>query len=130
MGIQVTDLHVLRDQCVRRRSWKPRVAKSQTANMLQLLEQVDRAWNGWTLARTGYAKSAMKRVESERLCCMILWSVWPGLPQPAETTRPGRRLTPLPHLSKPDCSPTDLSAAAGAYSYPLRSRGASQRRLL
>ena len=44
MGIQVTDLHLLRDQLVvRRHKLEAAVAKSQTANLLQLLEQVDHA---------------------------------------------------------------------------------------
>ena len=44
MGIQVTDLHMLRDQLVlRQQKLQAAVAKTQTANLLQLLEQVDHA---------------------------------------------------------------------------------------
>jgi hypothetical protein len=44
MAIQVTDLHMLRDQLVvRRQKLESAVAKSQTANLLHLLEQVDHA---------------------------------------------------------------------------------------
>ena len=44
MAIQVTDLHMLRDQLVaRRQKLETAVAKSKTANLLHLLEQVDNA---------------------------------------------------------------------------------------
>jgi sigma-B regulation protein RsbU (phosphoserine phosphatase) len=44
MAIQVTDLHLLRDQLqLRRQKLQNVVSRNQTANMLQLLEQVDKA---------------------------------------------------------------------------------------
>ena len=44
MAIQVTDLHLLRDQLLlRREKLQAAAARSQTANLVQLLEQVDRA---------------------------------------------------------------------------------------
>src|SRR5260370_15640704 len=44
MAIQVTNLHLLRDQLMtRREKLQNAIARSQTANMVQLLEQVDKA---------------------------------------------------------------------------------------
>jgi hypothetical protein len=44
MAIQVTDLRMLHDQLmVRRQKLETAVAKTQTANLLHLLEQVDHA---------------------------------------------------------------------------------------
>ena len=68
MGIQVTDLHLLRDQLVvRRQKLETAVARTQTANLLQLLEQVDRALERVDHGSYGVCDVCQGSVEPERL---------------------------------------------------------------
>lgn len=68
MGIQVTDLHLLRDQLVsRRQKLETAMARSQTANLLQLLEQVDRALERVDNGSYGICEGCHTPVEAERL---------------------------------------------------------------
>lgn len=68
MGIQVTDLHMLRDQLViRRQKLETAVARSETANLLQLLEQVDRALERVDHGNYGICEVCKTSVEAERL---------------------------------------------------------------
>jgi len=68
MGIQVTDLHMLRDQLVvRRQKLETAVARTETANLLQLLEQVDRALERVDHGSYGVCEVCKTSVEAERL---------------------------------------------------------------
>ncbi len=68
MGIQVTDLHLLRDQLVlRREKLASAVAKSQTANLVQLLEQVDKALERVDNGVYGICEHCLGTVEASRL---------------------------------------------------------------
>jgi len=68
MGIQVTDLHLLRDQLVvRRQKLEAAVARTQTANLVQLLEQVDRALERVDHGSYGVCEACAGAVEAERL---------------------------------------------------------------
>src|SRR5262245_15048274 len=68
MGIQVTDLHLLRDQLVvRRNKLEAAVARTETANLLQLLEQVDRALERVDHGSYGVCEACAGAVEAERL---------------------------------------------------------------
>jgi sigma-B regulation protein RsbU (phosphoserine phosphatase) len=68
MGIQVTDLHLLRDQLlVRRQKLETAAARTQTANLLQLLEQVDRALERVEHGSYGICEACKTPVETERL---------------------------------------------------------------
>jgi phosphoserine phosphatase RsbU/P len=68
MGIQVTDLNLLRDQLlVRRQKLETAVSRSQTANLLQLLEQVDHALERVEHGTYGVCKHCAGAVEAERL---------------------------------------------------------------
>jgi sigma-B regulation protein RsbU (phosphoserine phosphatase) len=68
MGIQVTDMHLLRDQLtVRRQKLETAVARTQTANLLQLLEQVDRALERVEHGSYGICEVCKTPVETERL---------------------------------------------------------------
>ncbi|HEX4606012.1 MAG TPA: SpoIIE family protein phosphatase [Candidatus Angelobacter sp.] len=68
MGIQVTDLHLLRDQLiVRRQKLETAVARTETANLLQLLEQVDRALERVDHGNYGVCEVCKTSVEAERL---------------------------------------------------------------
>jgi sigma-B regulation protein RsbU (phosphoserine phosphatase) len=68
MAIQVTDLQVLRDQLLlRRQKLGTAIQKSQTANLVQLLEQVDKALEKVNAGTYGLCESCMGTVEAERL---------------------------------------------------------------
>jgi len=68
MAIQVTDLHLLRDQLVlRRQKLEAAVTRSQTANMVQLLEQVDQALERMDTGGFGVCEVCHDAVESGRL---------------------------------------------------------------
>ncbi len=68
MAIQVTDLHLLRDQLlIRRKKLETAVTKSQTANLVQLLEQVDRALERVDHGSFGICEVCNDNMEAERL---------------------------------------------------------------
>jgi phosphoserine phosphatase RsbU/P len=68
MAIQVTDLQVLRDQLVlRREKLNAAIARSQTANLLKLLEQVDKALEKVSAGTYGICEHCLGTVEAERL---------------------------------------------------------------
>lgn len=85
MGIQVTDLHMLRDQLVvRRKKLEVAVAKTQTANLLQLLEQVDRALERVEHGHYGVCEVCEGAVEPERLFADPLTQLCLDCLKPAE----------------------------------------------
>jgi sigma-B regulation protein RsbU (phosphoserine phosphatase) len=85
MGIQVTDLHLLRDQLVvRRQKLEAAAAKTQTANLLQLLEQVDRALERVDHGSYGVCEVCHGSVEAERLFADPLAQVCLDCLNPAE----------------------------------------------
>jgi sigma-B regulation protein RsbU (phosphoserine phosphatase) len=68
MAIQVTDLQLLRDQLLlRREKLQVAAARSRTANLVQLLEQVDRALEKAEHGRFGECDACHGTVESARL---------------------------------------------------------------
>lgn len=85
MGIQVTDLHLLRDQLVvRRQKLEAAAAKTQTANLLQLLEQVDRALERVDHGSYGLCEACEGTVEPERLFADPLTQLCLDCLKPAE----------------------------------------------
>ncbi len=85
MGIQVTDLHMLRDQLVvRRKKLEVAVAKTQTANLLQLLEQVDHALERVEHGSYGVCEACAGTVEAERLFADPLTELCLDCLKPAE----------------------------------------------
>ncbi|HZS26994.1 MAG TPA: SpoIIE family protein phosphatase [Candidatus Angelobacter sp.] len=85
MGIQVTDLHLLRDQLVvRRQKLETAVARTQTANLLQLLEQVDRALERVDHGTYGVCEDCKGTVEAERLFADPLTQLCLDCLKPAE----------------------------------------------
>jgi len=85
MGIQVTDLHLLRDQLeVRRKKLEAAISKSQTANLLQLLEQVDRALERIDHGSYGVCEACEGAVEAERLFADPLTQLCLDCLKPAE----------------------------------------------
>jgi phosphoserine phosphatase RsbU/P len=68
MAIQVTDLQVLRDQLLLRRDkLGAAIARSQTANLVQLLEQVDKALEKVGAGTYGICEHCLGTVETDRL---------------------------------------------------------------
>lgn len=78
MGIQVTDLHLLRDQLLMRRhklesatahayASGTALARTETANLLQLLEQVDKALERVDTGSYGICEMCKGEVEPQRL---------------------------------------------------------------
>lgn len=76
MGVHVTDLHLLRDQLVLRRhkletatarAQSMEAARSQTANLLQLLEEVDKALERVDAGAFGICEVCNGAMETERL---------------------------------------------------------------
>ena len=85
MGIQATDLHLLRDQLVvRRQKLETAIAKTQTANLLQLLEQVDRALERVDHGSFGVCQHCAGTVEPERLFADPLIQLCLDCLQPAQ----------------------------------------------
>jgi len=85
MGIQVTDLHLLRDQLViRRQKLETAAAKAQTANLLQLMEQVDRALERVDHGSYGVCEACEGIVEAERLFADPLTQLCLDCLKPAE----------------------------------------------
>jgi sigma-B regulation protein RsbU (phosphoserine phosphatase) len=85
MAIQVTDLHLLRDQLLlRRQKLEAAAARSQTANIVQLLEQVDKALEKADHGRFGECDVCQGTVETARLMADPLTRVCLDCLQPAE----------------------------------------------
>jgi sigma-B regulation protein RsbU (phosphoserine phosphatase) len=85
MAIQVTDLHMLRDQLmVRRQKLETTVAKTQTANLLYLLEQVDHALERVVHGTYGVCEHCAGTVEPERLFADPLTQLCLDCLKPAE----------------------------------------------
>ncbi len=85
MSIQVTDLHMLRDQLVvRRKKLEAAVSKTQTANLLHLLEQVDQALERVEHGSYGVCEACAGTVEAERLFADPLTQLCLDCLKPAE----------------------------------------------
>jgi sigma-B regulation protein RsbU (phosphoserine phosphatase) len=68
MAIHLTDLHAVRDQLqLRREKLGAAIARSQTANLVQLLEQVDKALERVDNGAYGICEHCLGKVEDERL---------------------------------------------------------------
>lgn len=68
MAIQVTDLHLLRDQLIlRRRKLQHVVTRTQTANLLLLLEQVDKALERVDAGTFGICEGCHESIEPQRV---------------------------------------------------------------
>jgi phosphoserine phosphatase RsbU/P len=93
MGIQVTDLHLLRDQLVLRRSKletatvqarTARHSRAETANLVLLLEQVDKALERMDVGSYGMCEECNGEVEAQRLLADPLARVCLDCMKPAE----------------------------------------------
>ncbi len=124
MGIQVTDLHMLRDQLlVRRKKLETAVARSQTANMLQLLEQVDRALERVDIGSYGACEECHSTVEAERLMADPLTRVCLDCLKPAEQRALEDDLHLAARIQAGLLPQRDLSAAGWRTSYHYEPAG-------
>ncbi|HSM85340.1 MAG TPA: SpoIIE family protein phosphatase [Candidatus Limnocylindrales bacterium] len=68
MGIQVTDLNLIREQLlVRREKLEDKLARSHTANLVQLLEQVDKALEKLDVGSYGICESCQGEMGAQRI---------------------------------------------------------------
>jgi sigma-B regulation protein RsbU (phosphoserine phosphatase) len=85
MAVQVTDLHLLREQLVfRREKLAAAVSRSQTANLVQLLEQVDKALERVDHGVYGICEHCLGKVEASRLLADPLMRVCLDCLNPSE----------------------------------------------
>ncbi len=85
MAIQVTDLHLLRDQLLlRRRKLETAAARAQTANLVMLLDQVDRALEKMEAGSYGVCKVCHDTMEAHRILTDPLAEVCLDCLQPAQ----------------------------------------------
>ncbi len=85
MAIQVTDLHLLRDQLLlRRRKLETAAARAQTANLVMLLDQVDRALEKMETGSYGVCKVCHDTMEAHRILTDPLAEVCLDCLQPAQ----------------------------------------------
>lgn len=85
MATQVSDLNLLRDQLlVRRQKLEAATLKSQTANLVQLLEEVDKALERIEVGSFGVCEHCKGTVEPERLLADPLTRFCLDCLQPAE----------------------------------------------
>src|SRR5579872_656537 len=68
MSTQVTDLHLVRDQLlVRRKKLEAATTKSHAVNLVQLLEEVDKALERVEIGSFGECEACKGAMETERL---------------------------------------------------------------
>ena len=104
MAIQVTDLHLLREQLLlRRQKLEPVVSRTQTANLLQLLEQVDRALERVEAGSFGICEVCHGTLEPQRVLADPLARMCLDCLPPAEARALERDLNWLP-ASRPVCA--------------------------
>src|SRR5258708_3680381 len=85
MAIQVTDLQLLRDQLLlRRRKLETAAARVQTASVVMLLDQVDRALEKMEVGSYGVCKVCHDTVDTEQLFADPMSEVCLSCLQPSE----------------------------------------------
>jgi sigma-B regulation protein RsbU (phosphoserine phosphatase) len=124
MGIQVTDLHLLRDQLVvRRRKLEAAAAKAQTVNLLQLMEQVDRALERVDNGTYGVCEVCVGTIEPERLIADPLTQLCLDCMEPAAQRALEQDLMLAARIQAgllPEC---DFSAAGWKVAYHYEAAG-------
>jgi sigma-B regulation protein RsbU (phosphoserine phosphatase) len=124
MAIQVTDLHLLRDQLlVRREKLETAVTKSQTANLVQLLEQVDRALERVGHGSYGLCEVCHDNVEAARLLANPLTTVCLGCLRPDEQRALEQDLELAARIQTGLLPRRDFSAAGWNVSYHYEPAG-------
>src|SRR5258708_1559712 len=131
MAIQVTDLHLLRDQLLlRREKLEAAVARSQTANMVQLLEQVDKALEKVAIGSFGVCEACQGTVEAPRLLADPLARVCLDCLKPSEQRALEQDLELAARIQAGLLPGQDLSAAGWRVSYHYEAAGPGRRHYL
>ena len=124
MGIQVTDLHLLRDQLlVRREKLEFALAKSQTANLLQLLETVDQALERVEIGSYGICEKCNDTMGAQRLLTDPLARVCLDCLPPAEQRALERDLELAARIQIGLLPKQDLFAAGWKVAYHYQPAG-------
>ncbi|HEX5433917.1 MAG TPA: SpoIIE family protein phosphatase [Candidatus Angelobacter sp.] len=134
MGVQVTDLQFLRDQLLLRRhklqsanhshTASGELVQAETANLIQLLEQVDKALDRLELGRYGICEVCQGEVETERLLADPLTRVCLECLRPAEARALERDLELAASIQMGLLPKQDLSAGGWNVSYHYDPAGA------
>jgi sigma-B regulation protein RsbU (phosphoserine phosphatase) len=124
MAIQVTDLHLLRDQLlVRRQKLEAAAARAQTANLVLLLDQVDRALEKVSHGAFGVCEVCDGTVEAERLLADPLVRVCLDCLKPSEQRALEHDLELAATIQGGLLPPKDVSAAGWNISYHYEPAG-------
>lgn len=124
MAIHVTDLHVLRDQLlVRREKLQAAVTRSQTANLVQLLEQVDKALEKVDTGAYGICEACNDWVGAQRLIADPLARVCLDCLKPSEQRALEQDLALAARIQAGLLPEQDLQAAGWKVSYHYEPAG-------
>jgi len=124
MAIQVTDLHVLRDQLlVRREKLQAAVTRSQTANLVQLLEQVDKALEKVDTGAYGICEACNDLMGAHRLLADPLARVCLDCLKPSEQRALEQDLALAARIQAGLLPEQDLKAAGWRVSYHYEPAG-------
>lgn len=124
MAIQVTDLHYLRSQLeARREKLQQAVARSQTANLVQLLEQVDKALEKVDTGTFGTCEACHGTVETSRLMADPLAQVCLDCLKPSEQRALEEDLALAARIQAGLLPQQDLHAAGWKVSYHYEPAG-------
>jgi len=124
MAIQVTNLHLLRDQLMtRREKLQNAIARSQTANMVQLLEQVDKALERVDNGKFGVCEACDGTVETPRLLADPLARLCLDCLKPSEQRALEQDLELAARIQAGLLPQRDLQAAGWRISYHYQPAG-------
>ncbi len=124
MAVHVTDLHLLRDQLLaRRHKLEAANARLQTANLVQLLEQVDKALQKLDAGSYGVCEVCLGTVEQGRLLADPLASVCLDCLRPEEARALEADLQLAARIQQGLLPRQDFSAAGWKVSYHYEPAG-------
>ena len=124
MAIGVADLDYLRHQLeARRHKLQQAVARSQTANLVQLLEQVDKALEKVDTGTFGMCEDCNERIETSRLIADPLIEVCLGCLKPSEQRALEQDLTLAARIQAGLLPQKDFQAAGWRVSYHYEPAG-------
>jgi sigma-B regulation protein RsbU (phosphoserine phosphatase) len=124
MAVHVTDLHVLRDQLlVRREKLEAAAARAQTADVLRLLDQVDRALEKMETGEFGVCEGCLGTVEQERLIADPLTTICLDCLRPEQARALEADLQLAARIQRGLLPPPDVAAASWKVSYHYQPAG-------
>jgi sigma-B regulation protein RsbU (phosphoserine phosphatase) len=124
MAVHFTDLHLLRDQLIQRRQkLETAVARTQTANLLQLLEQVDKALERVDAGTYGVCEVCLGTVEAQRLLADPLASICLDCLRPEEARALEADLQLAARIQAGLLPPRDFTAGSWNMAYHYEAAG-------